>query len=161
MKALVLENKVIETAETSFEVHESMSWHECSSNVEAGWSFDGETFLPPPQPEGPSLRDRISTIHQEKLYGGVAMGDITVRTDALTVAKLADARLSALLNTDFKTDWHFGDDVWETLTSTKIIDLYNLVEQHEVKCYKAKRYLIENIDTIEDLETEWNNGYNS
>ena len=44
MKALVLDNVVVQVAEVPFEVHESMNWHDCSSDVRAGWILKNNNF---------------------------------------------------------------------------------------------------------------------
>ena len=44
MKALILNGKVVDTAETEFEVHSSMSWVDCDDKVAVGWTYDGKTF---------------------------------------------------------------------------------------------------------------------
>ena len=44
MKALILDGKVVDTAETEFEVHSSMSWVDCDDEVAVGWTYDGKTF---------------------------------------------------------------------------------------------------------------------
>ena len=44
MKALILNGRVVDTAETEFEVHSSMSWVDCDNKVAVGWTYDGKTF---------------------------------------------------------------------------------------------------------------------
>ena len=44
MKALILNGRVVDTAETEFEVHSSMSWVDCDDKVDVGWTYDGKTF---------------------------------------------------------------------------------------------------------------------
>jgi len=44
MKALILNNKVVDVVETEFEVHESMTWVDCDDTVKVGFSYDGSTF---------------------------------------------------------------------------------------------------------------------
>ena len=47
MKALILDNKVVQLAETEFEVHSSLSWVDCDDTVEVGFEYDGTTFTNP------------------------------------------------------------------------------------------------------------------
>lgn len=47
MKALILDDKVIEVAEKEFPVHESMVWVNCLNNVQAGWTYIKKEFKPP------------------------------------------------------------------------------------------------------------------
>tara|TARA_R110002096_G_scaffold294076_1_gene488461 strand:- start:63 stop:350 length:288 start_codon:yes stop_codon:yes gene_type:complete len=41
MKALLLENTVVDIAKAEFEVHESMVWMNCSDDCEVGWKLIG------------------------------------------------------------------------------------------------------------------------
>ena len=45
MKALIFEGRVVDVAETDFEVHESMVWVDCTDDVKAGFSYDNGTFI--------------------------------------------------------------------------------------------------------------------
>lgn len=45
MKALVFNNEVIDIQTDSFEVHPSMSWIDCDSSVEVGFTYDGSSFI--------------------------------------------------------------------------------------------------------------------
>jgi hypothetical protein len=44
MKALILENKVVDVKEAEFEVHSSLTWVDCDDTVKVGFSYDGSTF---------------------------------------------------------------------------------------------------------------------
>jgi hypothetical protein len=44
MKALILNNKVVDVKENEFEVAPTMSWVDCDDTVKAGFSYDGSTF---------------------------------------------------------------------------------------------------------------------
>ena len=44
MKALILNNSVVQVEETEFEVHESLTWVDCNDQVQPGWTYDGSTF---------------------------------------------------------------------------------------------------------------------
>jgi|TARA_R100000482_G_scaffold13602_1_gene4056 hypothetical protein len=46
MKALILNGKVVEIAETEFEVHPSMTWVDATADAEVGGSWDGSSFGP-------------------------------------------------------------------------------------------------------------------
>jgi len=52
MKALIQDNLVVDTSETTFEVHESMHWIDCSDECEAGrWSVINGVLQITPEPE--------------------------------------------------------------------------------------------------------------
>ena len=44
MKALILNNKVVDVKETENEVHSSMTWVDCDDTVKIGFDYDGSTF---------------------------------------------------------------------------------------------------------------------
>ena len=44
MKALILNNKVVDVKETEFEVHSLMTWVDCDDTVKVGFDYDGSTF---------------------------------------------------------------------------------------------------------------------
>ena len=52
MKALILNNKVVDVVEAEFEVHKSMTWMDCSDECKAGfWELSNGTLQPIPEPE--------------------------------------------------------------------------------------------------------------
>ena len=44
MKALILNNKVVDVKENEFEVAPTMSWVDCDNTVKTGFTYDGSTF---------------------------------------------------------------------------------------------------------------------
>ena len=44
MKALILNNLVVDVAENKFPVASSLTWVDCSTDVKIGFSYDGSTF---------------------------------------------------------------------------------------------------------------------
>lgn len=46
MKALILDGKVVQLSETTFEVHSSMSWVDATEAAEVGGTWDGSNFGP-------------------------------------------------------------------------------------------------------------------
>lgn len=46
MKALILNGKVVDLAETEFEVHPSMTWVDATADAEISGSWDGTSFSP-------------------------------------------------------------------------------------------------------------------
>ena len=45
MKALILNNKVVDIQENEFLVHSSMTWVDCDDTVKVGFDYDGSTFI--------------------------------------------------------------------------------------------------------------------
>lgn len=46
MKALILNNKVVDLCETEFEVHSDLTWVDATDAAEVGGTWDGTTFFP-------------------------------------------------------------------------------------------------------------------
>lgn len=44
MKALILNNLVVDVQENEFEAAPTMAWVDCDSTVKVGFSYDGSTF---------------------------------------------------------------------------------------------------------------------
>ena len=44
MKALILNNKVVDVKENEFEVAPTMSWVDCDDTVKTGFTYNGSTF---------------------------------------------------------------------------------------------------------------------
>jgi len=48
MKALMLNNKVVDVVDTEFEVHSSLTWIDCPDDCIAGWTLEDEVLVAPP-----------------------------------------------------------------------------------------------------------------
>jgi len=47
MKALILNNKVVDVKETEFPVHNSLTWVDCGDEVKMGFTYDNGVFTAP------------------------------------------------------------------------------------------------------------------
>ena len=56
-QALILENKIVDVCEQTFEVHESMKWVECPDNCTTKWKYENEQFIENVYTEEEKLRD--------------------------------------------------------------------------------------------------------
>ena len=60
--ALILDGKVVEVADTEFDVHSSMIWvSDCPADCAIGWEFDGVNFNNP-EPDTPLTQEEIDAI---------------------------------------------------------------------------------------------------
>ena len=51
MKALIFENKIVDTSENEFEVHSSMTWMDCPDECKAySWTLVDGVFTAPAEP---------------------------------------------------------------------------------------------------------------
>ena len=81
MKALILNNQVIDVKETEFEVHESMTWVDCDDTVKPGFSYDGDTFT-------------SNEPTQEQIDAAVAQKEALAEAKAAGYQKLLDLGLT-------------------------------------------------------------------
>jgi hypothetical protein len=89
MKALIFENKVVDTALVAFEVHSSLTWMDCSDDCVVGWILDG-TDLVAPTYTGPDAAAQLRK-NRDNLLGATdwwAMSDRTM-SDAQTTYRQA------------------------------------------------------------------------
>ena len=93
MKALILNNKVVDVAETEFEVHSSMTWMNCSDNCIVGWTLiDGVLTAPAarPTPTYSQLRKReYVVLNQDELRYNDVKNSTTTWVDAIDAIKAA------------------------------------------------------------------------
>ena len=80
MKALILDNNVIDILETEFEVHESMSWVDCDDTIKVGYTYSNGNFIAPQEAEAltyaqlraseyPNIGDQLDMIFRAGLGG--------------------------------------------------------------------------------------------
>lgn len=88
MNALILNNKVVEVSEDTFEVSPSLTWVDCGDDVKRGWSYDGTTFT-----DGTIVSD-LELSAQERAKRDILLSDSD--WTQLTDSQLTDAK---------KTEW--------------------------------------------------------
>ena len=57
MKALILDDIVVEVAQKEFPVASPLTWCDCPHHVQQGWRLESGTFLPPTQNEDARPRE--------------------------------------------------------------------------------------------------------
>jgi hypothetical protein len=62
MKALILNNKVVDVKEVEFEVPNTMVWVNCSNDIKIGYRYDGTNFI-----SNLPTAEQIAEYEQEKL----------------------------------------------------------------------------------------------
>ena len=69
MKALLLDNQVVDLANAEFEVHSSLSWVDCDDSVKVGYVFDGTSFSDPtPQKTPQEKLEELRLARNMKLF---------------------------------------------------------------------------------------------
>ena len=92
MKALIFENKVVDTSSTEFEVHESLTWMDCPDECKAGgWELVDGNLQAIPEPEDtrtyadfrkneyPSIGDQLDAL----FHAGVFPEDMAAQIQAV------------------------------------------------------------------------------
>ncbi len=93
MKALILENKVVDIAEVEFEVHESMVWVDCPNECNTEWTLIDGVFTAPAE-RAPltyaELRQRAypSLTEQADMAYWDRQNNTTTLDDAISAVKL-------------------------------------------------------------------------
>ena len=59
-KALILNNKVVDISDTTFDVHSSMTWVDCEDTIKIGYSYDGSKFT-----SNEPTAEELATLHAE------------------------------------------------------------------------------------------------
>ena len=89
MKALILNNKVVDLVETEFEVSPEMSWVDCDDTVKFGYTYADGTFTAPEEyipnykdarrGEYPSIGDQLDAL----FHAGVFPEDMAATIQAV------------------------------------------------------------------------------
>ena len=94
MKALILDNKVVDISETEFEVHESMTWMDCPGESETGkWKLLEGTLQAIPEPEDTRTyadfrREEYGLLNQDEMRYDDVKNSTTTWVDAIDAIKL-------------------------------------------------------------------------
>jgi len=93
MRALILDNKVVETAEAEFEVHPDMTWMDCSDECKAGeWEVVDGNLQAIPGPEDTRTysdfrRTAYNALNQFELISDDSINGTTTHKDAILAIK--------------------------------------------------------------------------
>jgi len=79
MKALILDNKVVDVVSTQFAVSPEMTWMDCSDDCKAGWTLESGVLTAPPEPpektyaekrarEYPAIGDQLDDLYHKGAF---------------------------------------------------------------------------------------------
>lgn len=106
MKALILDNKVVDLVESEFPVAAAMSWMDAPEGCVVGWIFEDGVLTAPPGPSEEvlmnSLRARRNLLLEETDY--FALADATL-TDEMRAYRQALRDLPATTTDAANPDW--------------------------------------------------------
>ena len=80
MKALILNNKVVDIQEKEFEVNPLMTWVDCDNTVKQGFNYDGTTFT---SNEDPEAINQIKAKQEKALSGKQKLKDLGLDDDEI------------------------------------------------------------------------------
>lgn len=83
VSALIFESKVVDVADTPFEVASSMTWVNCPADVKVGWNYDGSTFTDPNVKTSEELLNELRNErnHMLKATDYLALSDNTLTVE--------------------------------------------------------------------------------
>ena len=91
MKALILNNKVVDVAAKEFEVHSSMTWMDCTDDCIVGWTLiDGVLTAPPARPAltySELRRNKYVLLNQDEMRYDDLKNSTTTWVDAIDAIK--------------------------------------------------------------------------
>ena len=94
MKALILDNRVVDVCETEFEVHDAMFWVDCDDTVRTGFVYDGNfkeyvpekpnyTYAQARRLEYPNIRDFADAYYWAQKGDNTKMDEYVAKCDAV------------------------------------------------------------------------------
>jgi len=97
MKALILDNIIVDVQESEFEVHESMIWVDCPNDCTTDWSYSDGVFSEPEAPAPltysqlrarayPRIQDQLDMQYWDSVNG------TTTWADAIAAVKEANPK---------------------------------------------------------------------
>jgi hypothetical protein len=96
MKALILNNNVVDVVEKEFEVHESLIWMDCPVDCTTDWIVKDDVVSSPPEPAPLSykvLRRYPEVGNQlDMLYHAIEAGSLDTNSEFFTTLKAVKAK---------------------------------------------------------------------
>lgn len=128
---------------------------ECEAAVGIGWSYAGGAFIAPPLPD-PSPVDLVAYTANKRWQrevGGITVGGVPVATDDRSKMMLMGARIAAVADGNFTTQWKTQAG-FVTLDAATIIVMSNAVLAHVDQCFAIEAQVLVDIagDTITTTE---------
>lgn len=155
-KALVLEDKVIEVADTTFPISPPLKWIDCPDTTEVRWDVRDNSVVVPAV-SAPSLEElkeiklsELASYRWGRETGGLVIGSLLVSTDDRTKTLLNGARLKAVADPSYTADWKVRSGVFTALTAAQIIYISDAVANFVDHCFKKEK---DHSDAIQALTT--------
>lgn len=107
-------------------------WHACGVDVEPGFQFTDGAFNPPvaePKSMG-ELLAHAADLRWRKEVGGVLVGDVPVATDDRSKLMITGARVAAMADPDWSTEWHGADGATYPVDAVAMVAISDAVQAH-------------------------------
>jgi len=108
-----------------------------------------------------ALLRRIKGVRDEKIFGGMTINGISIKTDERTQTALTRARMKADRNNKYSANWK-TEDGFMVLSADVIIALVDAVDEHVQRCFDAEEILLNDLDSIapgDDLTAHFDDAY--
>lgn len=135
---------------------------EVGPEVQEGWLWNGESFIPPQGPSEPAEQTleeaktaklaELAEARWREETGGLTLPDGTIiKTDRESQALLTGAALSAMLDPGTGIEWK-GVNGWVTLTPTQVLEIAAAVRAHVQSAFSREKALTEQVEACEEIE---------
>ena len=103
----------------------------------------------------------IKRIRNEKIYGGLTVGAVTVDTEDVSQSRLTAVRIKADQDANYTVDWKTQNG-FVTLDAPTIIAISDAVLKHVQACFTAEANTdVENASDLSAMEAEFNSEYDT
>jgi hypothetical protein len=119
--------------------------------VEVGWIYDGNTFLPPPNPTPEESAADLKTYAGAKRFevetAGIMFGGRPANTDRASQAMVTSAWTSVQNDPSATMDWKDRDGNWVTLSGPQVVQFHSSVTAHVELCFSTEADVSAQIDS--------------
>lgn len=162
--ALLYMGKAVQLFETDGDIktmfHPDMIWIECPGDVEEGWLYDGEQFVPEGAPvfSPNELKAAVAAERFGREGVGIVVGDLQIETTRDSQALIASTGLSAILDPEYRCNFKTRNGFVE-IGAEQILAIAKAVRAHVQACFDRELILLEALEagtyTDEMLKDGW------
>lgn len=152
--ALLYMGKAVQLFETAGDIktmfHPDMNWIECPVEVQEGWQYDGQQFVPDDVPVV-SLDELKAAVASERFRRegvGIVVDGLQIETTRDSQALIASTGLSAVLDPEYRCNFKTVDGFVE-IGSAQIITIAKAVRAHVQACFDRELTLLRAIEAGE------------
>lgn len=159
MKALILNDKVIQVSEDVFEVHPSLHWEDAAEGCIAGWIWDGLETVPVaiPEPSLDELKQKLADIRYSHETGGTTLNGIKLNTERDAQAMINAAYTAVQIDPTRIINWKSNTGDWVQIDNLMVKQIATAVIDHVQACFDNEMRLgvLLELDKNTDLNDGW------